>query len=193
MINSKCIYFFIIVFIFLSTSCDRNSKHEEYYSSGELKWEGLFLDNKKNGKWINFDKYGNKSRIFTYKDDKLLLKETYINDMLAISEKMNGDVKNGITIVYYSNGNVKSKSNFINGEQLGESSEYYENGILHGKQTYLKDNGLVDLYQYYPNGKIFVYAKDYRNGIINVYDSLGNQIYDFLKKNNVLVDTLKIY
>lgn len=185
-----------IVFAFFSllfVSCSADNRSKEYYESGEIRLEGQVVNGSKEGKWIQYDKSGNITTIFRYENGQIRLKETYINNNLTFSEQMDNGVKNGETISYFPNGKIKIKSNYVNGKKFGDSHKYYESGVLAGKQVITDSNNIVEFYQYYPNGKLFVYAKDFENGVFNIYDSLGNRTFDLLYKDKVLVDTLKTY
>ena len=98
------------------------------YSVVVIKKAGVY-DND-NGLKKNFDSYGNIENEYTLKDGKI----------------------NGTTKSYYSNGQLKVISNFINGTKQGASKEYDDEGNLTAEYIYL--NGEVNgSYKIYENGK----------------------------------------
>jgi protein TonB len=92
-----------------------------------------------------------------------------------------GFAKNGKSVSWYENGQLKKEANFINGIRNGKELNYYDNGQLKSDLTYKGDKKEGEVVTYWENGKLK--RKDiYNNGIFengNCYDSLGNEIKHF--------------
>ena len=82
----------------------RNGKGKEYYCNGLLKFEGDYLNGKRNGKGKEYDN----------------------NDILIFEgEYLNGN-KNGKGKEYFGfNGNLYFEGEYLNGQENGKGKEYY--------------------------------------------------------------------
>jgi antitoxin component YwqK of YwqJK toxin-antitoxin module len=69
----------------------------------------------------------------------------------------------GIQIGYYDNGQIRCKSNYINGEYHGELIVYYSNGQVLGKENYINGKPHGEHIEYYSNGQ-FMRKWNYING-----------------------------
>ena len=103
--------------------------YKEYYSTGELREEGIVSNHKKGNKWIGYFKNGN----FKWKE--------YITN------------KTGWTMKYYENGQIADSFYFLNGLQHGRRTTWYENGKVERISTYVngKSDGLNE--GWYENGQ----------------------------------------
>ncbi|WMI66721.1 toxin-antitoxin system YwqK family antitoxin [Aestuariibaculum sp. YM273] len=111
-----------------------NGYHYEYHSNlGNLKCEGIIKNSMFQGKWK-----------FYWKDGKTLRQIVeYKNDTL-----------HGIREDYWENGNLKSKTTNVKGNQNGKTFHYYENGQLE-EVLYIKNNlAHGKSIRYYENGNI---------------------------------------
>ena len=63
--------------------------------------------------------------------------------------------RHGYWEVYYSNGQLYTKGNYVNGKPHGSWEVYYDNGLLSSKGNYVagKLHGSWEFY-YYNNGKL---------------------------------------
>jgi len=115
----------------------KREKEEDTYSDNSITAYSVVIIKKAgvydndNGLKKTFDDYGNLESEFTLKDGKI----------------------NGTAKAYYSNGQVKVVSIFINGKKQGNSKEYDEYGVLTAEYNYLngEPNGV---YKIYENGKL---------------------------------------
>ncbi|MBR2111650.1 MAG: hypothetical protein IJ950_01645 [Helicobacter sp.] len=82
-----------------------------------------------------------------------------------------------IKVAYYENGNVKSKTPFVNGKKHGMGKKYWANGKLRYKYPY--KNGKLRFEASYKNGKA--------HGIRKIYDEKGELILKVLCMYGVLV------
>ena len=53
------------------------------------------------------------------------------------------DIKQGLVIEYYESGEVKSKVNYVDGKEQGESTYYHKNGEIYKIENY-KDGVLIE-------------------------------------------------
>jgi TonB family protein len=90
-------------------------------------------------------------------------------------------VKNGKSLSWYINGQLKSESNYIKGELDGKESTYYENGQLKSEINDLDNQNERLIVTYWKNGKIkrrdFFRKEQLQTGVC--FDSLGNEIKHF--------------
>jgi len=141
------------------------------YSVVVIKKAGVY-DND-NGLKKTFDSYGNLESEYTLKDSKI----------------------NGTAKAYYSNGQIKVISNFINGTKQGASKEYDEDGNLTAEFIYL--NGEVNgAYKIYENGKpklsaVLVNGK--KQGASKEYDENGILTAEYNYLNGEPNGAYKIY
>jgi len=134
--------------------------------------EGNYIDNKKNGLWIEYYCNGNlKSKIqyvngkpdgyciLYYENGKIQeegqwssklnrwvgkYKSYYNNGQIQHEFNYNQNGKReGPAKYYYENGQLAIEGNFINGQETGVFKEYYENGDLKAEKTF--NNGQVDI------------------------------------------------
>ncbi|MDE1193030.1 MAG: hypothetical protein PW786_12930 [Arachidicoccus sp.] len=128
-----------------------------FYRDGALQLKSHYHNNKKNGKWIYYAPDSTILKIEKYKNDSLidfpLIGDTsvrvHMNGWLRIYNDDNTalisesyykkGMKDGTSIDYYEDGNIKKIS-------------FYKNGILNGKQILLSNDGQVESQIFYKNG-----------------------------------------
>lgn len=76
------------------------------------------------------------------------------NGKIEYKEMYEDNIKNGESVMYYPNGQIKSIGNNINGQIEGEVITYYENGTILSKQNYIGGSVEGEVVTYYPNGKM---------------------------------------
>ena len=92
---------------------------EEYFGNGNLKKEGYYQFENKQGKWNSY----------------------YSNGNLKKKENFNNDKLDGEMIIWYQNGKKKEKGIFRNGKREGIFFSWKEDGSLYSKRSFV--NGLV--------------------------------------------------
>lgn len=94
---------------------------------------GKLIEDKKEGKFIYLDEFGNKKGDLFFKNNLLEGKQVYFdgNGKLQEEKSFSSDVVNGERKYYFENGNLSSVENYDNGKLNGLSSSFYPNG---GKQ-----------------------------------------------------------
>lgn len=186
---------YVILIVAVAFSCKQNREEEyvEYHSNDKVALSGNTVNGLKVGKWVRYDSLGDKIREFEYDSGILIKRYIYSNGYLFAEEEMKGeDYKHGLTLTFYENGAVRSENSFKENRQSGEQTYYLMNGSVETKFIET-DSGIINFAQYYPNGNLMVKANSLVNGEINMYDSLGNKLYDLLYRDAVVVDTLKVY
>ena len=132
----------------------RNGKGKEYYGSGDLLFEGEYLDGKRwNGQ--GYDKHGKKQ--YEIKEGKGYVKEyNDFNGNLDFEGEYKNGERNGRGKEY--SGGSEYPPNFegeyLNGKRNGKGEEYYDNGYLLFKGEYLNGqrNGKGEEYLWYGYG-----------------------------------------
>jgi len=173
---------------------------KKYYHTGNLKYSGLFKDDKPVGEFsryfesgnlkakMNFDTLSNYTEAKIYYEngalaahgyylksmkDSLWKFYSYYEKTLISDEIYNKGIKNGLAHKYYSNGNTTEKIEWKNNIKNGIWEQYYQDNSLRLKGQY-KDGKLTgDYFVYYPNGHIQVkghYLEDKRHGKWIFYD-----------------------
>ena len=190
----KLKYISIIFIISFSCTQDKREEYVKYHTNNEVALSGTILNDLRVGRWVKYDSLGNKIQELEYDSSGLLTKrKIYSDGFLFADEEMKGeDYKHGLSTFYYPNGSIEGQNYFMENEQLGEQKFFFQDGTLSSKYVET-DTGIIDFTQYYENGNLMVKANSLINGEVNMYDSLGNNLYDLLYRDGELVDTLKIY
>jgi uncharacterized protein len=146
-----------------------------FYSNGVLKEEVPYVNNKRNGKALEYDEKG-----------LLISIETYNNGFLVEREKINRKdekgLKQGVWREYYANGRIKLEHN-------------YQDDLLNGSyKEYDEDGKIKVLLQY--NAGLLVEEKDTSSMEIEIrekYDNDGNLIYSGSYRKDVPVGIHRMY
>ena len=64
----------------------RQGNYTAFNRNGSKRVDGLFINNKKNGKWVTYDRFGNKVRETVYQDDKEVGETRYDSKGKPIAE-----------------------------------------------------------------------------------------------------------
>ncbi len=155
----------------------RNGVQENYsYSTGKLTLRAYFKDNLKYGLEEGFNSDGAKSHESYYEivevDGKKVSQQTGLNTTWTegvIRSKTNWEngKKNGLAYSYYKNGSVATVMNYVNGELEGIYKTYYENGQINEDYMYQR---------YYNSRKFIGWNKtfDESGQITKAFHALGN-------------------
>lgn len=94
---------------------------------------GKLIDDKKEGKFLYVDEYGNKKGELQFKNNLLNGVQLYFNEKGNLQEEksFSDDELNGLRKYYYETGNLSYTENYTNGKLNGLATTYYPNG---GKQ-----------------------------------------------------------
>lgn len=104
----------------------------DYYYSGRIQGEGIFLNGRVNG-----------HRKMYYQNGKLALERDYKDG-----------IENGFEIEYYEDGSLKQKGEFVNGKENGVWDMYFPNGQIKQRSNFI--DGIMDgeTTVYYSTGKV---------------------------------------
>lgn len=131
-----------------------HGSHKEYDFYGNLRVEGIYVNNKLDGPVTSY-----------YASGAIKDKRVYAQELLE-----------GSYVEYYENGNVEDSTYYHNGLQKGLSKNYnkegiktgelfYVEGLLHGARSfYGEEKGTLQLMRYYEYGKLIGYSYLDTNG-----------------------------
>lgn len=164
----------------------------EYYPSGKLKSITNFKDGKEIDEAFEFDETGN-----------VITELIYDNGFLKSKQELNrvnsDNLKIGYWREYYSNGNIKSESNYVDGVKKGISKKFTKKGKIESIKNYTADSlsgsqdiELIKLYkEYYPNSYkeklVGGFFNNMKQGMFREYDTLGNVLNGFIYKNDTII------
>lgn len=138
-----------------------------FFMEGGLLAEGIYINQKKEGKW-----------------------KFYSGNGFLISEEFyTAGVRNGESIVYSEKGKVVSKATYANGTLNGPFFVYYPNGVIKEERTYANGKNVGKEIKRYPNNKIMtegVYNKEgFREGWYVEYLPSGEEKVKYLYTNGI--------
>ena len=140
----------------------RQGVWKAFYENGNIKTEGRYVNDKKNGYFKEYDAIGNLKSTFKYINGEL---QEEAEELVALD----------IQTAYYSNGKIKSSGSYKNGKPEGVHQEYSSKGEIIASKVYadgyLAGEGILDesavkqgiWKEYYPNGQLRSEGK-YENG-----------------------------
>lgn len=123
----------------------KTGRYETYYSQGKIDESGDYINNLKTGKWLYFDSNGDTLSYTSYKVIQKNGKDISIKNgiekqwgkkkLLSKLYDSNG-VEHGVSVNYFSTGQVSKQANYNEGLLEGEYTEYYENGQIKTQKKY---------------------------------------------------------
>ena len=160
-----------------------------YHPNGYIASKGVYINQKKEGKWqffseltngymISEENYSGNNRngisLKFYPDSTVAERVSYINN-----------IKQGEWIQYYPNGAICLKSNYLDGAINGRYEVWYENGSIQFSGQY-KNNTRDGLWNIYTRDGTLKYKLEYHDGVTNdkQMDVDESDYLDFLEKNN---------
>lgn len=153
----------------------KNMKFILYHSNGNVASIEHFIENPKtkkvdfkDGTFYTFNTNGNMTSKRIYKNDKEIdgfIWNYHPNGNYSYAGRVKNGEANGIQTLYYDNGKVEIKSNFLNGKLHGTLTKYdyegntiyienYLNGALNGQKTEFYRNGNKKATLNYKNDKL---------------------------------------
>ena len=167
----------------------RNEKGEEYYHTGEIYFEGTYL----NGKRWKGKRYDENGKImYELKDGKGIIRENNkYESFLFVCDYSSGDTKGKGKI--YLNGKIIFEGEYLNSQRNGNRKLYNEEGINcskwkgkgydeKGNTEYELKNGTGKVKEYHENGEV-EFEGEYLNGKkngkgkeYNYYRNLENEV-----------------
>ncbi len=172
--NRNNIIYWLLLLIFLAGCTTKEKKVfiKKYYPSGKLLSYGWYVNDR--------DSFAIDTIYKFYENGK--------QSAISIYDSRGTGRLNGVSILYYDNGNKYQVTNYTKGLAQGFSYEYNKFGKLDTKQFYLDDKPIGDNYGYDKNGNLHHYAFYWidTNYVSYIeYDTLGN-IKSGLNKRPVL-------
>ena len=154
----------------------KNGKGKLYYSNGNIKYDGEFVDDKFEGYGKYIEENG-RYYIGKWKNNKMhgkgkyLISKGYIfSNTLFEGEYLNGIRWNGKGKEYYDNDNdkIKFEGEYLDGKRNGkmydlEYKKIWDLDAINGKAKIYFDNGKLGIEVDYPNGEISGKGKEYYN------------------------------
>lgn len=128
----------------------------EFYQSGKIAAEGNYINSRRDSTWVYYSFYSG----------SVTSRESYCKD-----------VRDGLMINYYPNGDVSEKIEWKNGKKSGIWEQYFMGNVLRLKTGYIDNKLQGDFIVYYANGKPYVHGKylnDLREGKWIVYKEDGS-------------------
>lgn len=219
----KKYFFFIPLFFFIFTivndsfsqnTTDENGlkqgKWEAYYSNGQLRYEGQFIDGKEVGIFKHYDTEGNikfendfiepgiksKTSVFAA-SGKQIAEGCYVNrqrdgewrfydeasGVLILTEEYSDGWRDGVSKSYFLNGKVQEITTFKQDFKEGLWQCFLENGILQAEVSYFENQYHGEGKFYYPNGILREegsFEHGRKVGTWRVYDDEGNLLSEDL-------------
>lgn len=139
-----------------------------YFPSGAKLSEGMHMNQKREGVWLNYDGYEN---------------------VIARVEYKNGE-KNGLSIIYYQDGVKLEVANYVNGLREGAYAQYFPDSVIKIRGFYSADkrNGIFAFY--HPNGLVYQtgkYVNNLKEGDWMTYDEQGKAVVKETYKNGTVI------
>ncbi|PKP03771.1 MAG: hypothetical protein CVU11_07180 [Bacteroidetes bacterium HGW-Bacteroidetes-6] len=128
-----------------------------YFPTGAKMAEGKYVNQKREGVWLNYDGY---------------------DHVIAEVEYKNG-LKNGSSKTFYPDGGKLEEGTFMDGERDGLYIQYYPGNIVKIKGMYSKGKRNGPFAFYYPNGIVYTsgkYVNNIRQGDWTIYDEENKPI-----------------
>ncbi len=169
----------------LTISCDFGSGSKRYHESGELQSE-LFVKGSDSIR-VHYNPNGDTSLFMVYKGGILRLQQRYSNGRPVIKRVFRDEVLQEYS--YYENGNLHTRSQYLNKIKHGLEETFYENGRPRTLANFSNGAPIGIFKQYHPNGSIHIMTDSVGNGITYIYDSLGRQIDALRYEDFELVNT----
>jgi antitoxin component YwqK of YwqJK toxin-antitoxin module len=109
-----------------------------YYQSGQMAYEVMYVNGKRDGKLAWKDRQGKKLSFCHYKLGKMdgVEKTFFLNGKVKKEVNYVNDLKEGLQKEYFDNGQLALEVNFVHNKREGLQKEYTPEGKLYSKVTY---------------------------------------------------------
>jgi antitoxin component YwqK of YwqJK toxin-antitoxin module len=188
-----------------------NGHSKFYYETGKVKAEGSYYKsdggnvsrkgvpkNGREGVWKVYFESGKLEEVHTWKNGKIngLTQLYYENGNLKAEYTILNEIYSGVYKEYYSDGKLKSVKNYSNGKLNGLIQLYYETGNLKSEYTVLNEIVHGTCKDYFSNGQLSL-VRNFSNGILNgpckKYFDNGKLEFEMSIKNNKPHGPFKLY
>jgi len=190
---------------------NRKGEWTDFYSTGELRAKGTYVDNERSGTWTYYYRKGGIEQSGKFERDRYrgIWNWFYPNGNKWREESYFNGKEDGLFVEYDVAGNILTKGDYIGGEQegewiyhVGDNEErgsfviglregvwryYYPNGTLKYEGSYSQGNPDKRHKYFYPDGKLKeeqYYELGTREGNWKKYDEEGNLVLTITYKNN---------
>lgn len=152
---------------------------------------GVLKADKKEGKFIYLDDYGNKKGVLFFKNDELEGKQIYFDKKGKLLEEksFSNGVVNGERKTYYENGNLSFIENFKEGKLNGLFTSFYPNGGKQCEVNFVNDERDGELICKYENGTLKS-TISFVNGKLNGKFIEFNEVGDITKQTSYINDEI---
>lgn len=150
----------------------KEGKEKVYYNTGELAYEVINIDGKRDGALNWYDRDGNHLEVIHYQKGK----------------------RHGINKLFYPNGKLRAEVMYINDKKEGPYKEYFDTGTLALEVNYKNDRKEGIQKEYHENGKLaskVLYKNGYKEGVQTWYDKKGKVIQTQKFKMDRPLDVVK--
>jgi len=142
-----------------------------YHPNGNIASKGRYINQKKEGKWLFYS--------------------AFTKNSLIAEETFSLDLREGLTVKYYSDSTVAEKINYVRDVKQGEWIKYYPNGSILLKSQY--NNGLIEgkFESWFDSGKpefTGQYKNDARDGLWIIYNEDGSVKYRLNYEDGITKD-----
>ncbi len=139
---------------------------KKYYPNGKLQYEGFFKNDQPTGKFLRYDRKGNKIAELNHhlQTNTVFAKMYYADGTLKGEGKYVQKKKDSIWNFYAEDGALLNKVPYNMGVKDGTELNYYREGEISEKTVWKQDKKDGKNIQYYPNGKVKI-IMHYDNGI----------------------------
>jgi antitoxin component YwqK of YwqJK toxin-antitoxin module len=134
-----------------------DGKRKTYYSSGNLKSESQYIDDKLDGIQTQWHENGEKQREENYKNGKLDGKQfIYFKNGQVSNEQnyLNGVLDQETKYEYHSDGSLKSKANFHDNKITGNAWKWFSNGQMQVEAPFINGVPNGKMREWYENGQL---------------------------------------
>jgi Uncharacterized protein conserved in bacteria len=145
----------LVINTLLLISCHSNNRRIEMVKiklhNGRELIQGVTVNSKKEGLWMEYDYDGNMILYESYFNNKLEgeIIGYYEDGKISSKGMMKNNLRNGPWIDYFHNGKIASKGMYINDKKTGVWESYIDVGLLNKKIEYSKDGERVILDNHY--------------------------------------------
>jgi len=155
---------------------DANGLKQGYWdeTTGHMTSKGHYLDNLKDGSWVNYHNNGMVNSVISYIKGKKNGTAIFIDQRAYLKYEQNykNDILDGAYKEYAPGGRMKKELN-------------YKDGKLHGAKKIYYDNGRVQEESFYVDGQ--------KDGIAKWYSQNGKLVAEFYYKMGIFDGTQKAY
>ncbi|KAA3651611.1 MAG: toxin-antitoxin system YwqK family antitoxin [Bacteroidetes bacterium] len=162
----------------LNAQGHKEGEWKSYYSSGTLRYEGQFADDKPFGVFKYYFQTGELKTVLEHLADGMVnAKHYYQNGEMMAEGAYKNQLKQGKWITYGANNSKVNEGNYIGGKKFETWKIYYTNGQVAEEKSYKEDLEVGPFKKYFLNGKLKqegIYENGYKQGETTFYNIDGS-------------------